>query len=90
MSKLRKFLWQKSLLGAFVVCTAYTPLDGGETFRIKWQDGLLYRSSDYGWTNIASVDLPVKNVAEFTGLERDLLSSVVRDLGYTPGNIDNL
>jgi hypothetical protein len=70
---------------------AYTPLHGGETSLLRFKDGNLYwRIAPGDYRIIASIHLPTENVAEFTDLERDLLSSVVRDLGYTPGNIDNI
>jgi len=89
MAKKDKFVWQQSFLGNSLMTIAYTPLDGAETSYIKFKDGKLYWSSGWPreWRLICTAEGKLfENIAEFTDLERDLLSSVVRDLGYTPGN----
>jgi midasin (ATPase involved in ribosome maturation) len=92
MARPKRFHWQLSLLKSYIATTAYTPRDGGETSRVKYEDGALRQRMGSGdWRIIAKVNLPsADGVADFTQLECDLLSSVLLQLGYKPGNVNDL
>ena len=83
-----KFVWQYSLLHDHIRTLAHTPRDGGETTWIKFQDGKLYKHMGPGdWFPMANVRL---DMGDPTELEFDLLNSVLKQMGYVPGNVNDL
>jgi hypothetical protein len=91
MARPKRFHWQLSLLKSYIATTAYTPRDGGETSRVKYENHGLFWKCGGQWNRLATVRGELfDDVSTFTDLECDLLSSVLTGLGYKPGNVNDL